>query len=178
LSTFGDRSLGIGEAKTRKKQEKTKMDSPCVPVALPQTEKFYKVVGSEKTIQEYNARRGKGRNVDWSAFYVQLNQAHAVGTVGYRWGQGYSEANMLEFEVDLKCYIVADEFMADETISGEEKANRLKKRFQVEGNLMEELGKQTLGLICKETAGEWEVKEKFVDFSLFSVSLIPDFSFF
>jgi hypothetical protein len=142
---------------------------------LPPTEKFYKVVGSEERIQEYNARRGKGRNVsDWSAFYVQLNQAHAVGTVGYRWGQGYSEANMLEFEVDLKCYIVADDFMADETISGEEKANRLKKRFQVEGNLMEELGKQGLGLICKETAGEWEVKEKSI--SVCSVSF--DFSFF
>ena len=65
-----------------------------------------------------------------------------MGTVGYRWGQGYAEANMLEFNIELQVYVVGDDFMADEAIAGDEKARRLKERFGIAAgaNLMEELG--------------------------------------
>jgi hypothetical protein len=79
----------------------TQLDGVQCPVV-------YKVVGDGNSVEEYDAACRRRRaataptpqatamSAEWHGLYTQTTVAHAAGTAGYRWDQGYREARVLE----------------------------------------------------------------------------------
>jgi hypothetical protein len=76
----------------------------------------FKVVGDEPNVFDYVVAHPKGRNnSDWSAFYLQFNAAHALGTLGYRYDQSYGVASLFSLKLSLpintKMVLIDDNMM-------------------------------------------------------------------
>lgn len=79
---------------------------------------------------------------DWSGLYVQFGRALAVGTVGYRWDQGYSVATMLAVTLRLpRVANTRDTVMADSGVGGLAKAAAVRSALglRASGLLMDEV---------------------------------------
>ena len=86
-------------------------------IEMPKDFVIYKCVGDERTLRAYCEKWPKGRNAsDWSAIYAQFNRAHALGTLGYRFDQGYSEATLLQLKLagTARIVIIGGDSMACE----------------------------------------------------------------
>lgn len=99
---------------------------------------------------------------DWAnAMYLQFQSDHALGTVPYRWEKGYTHAKLIKatFNGPLKIVIIDSPIMYDGTISGKEKATRIKLLLGIDESLplMETLGKQGKFAMIRETKDEWEL---------------------
>jgi hypothetical protein len=118
---------------------------------------LYKIVGHEDGVAQYLERWSSRANSDWSGAYFQLNMRHCLGTLGYRWDQGYLLAKMYRVTLGGSIRVVADEFMADPNTSGDEKARRVKRVLGLRE--VEPLMAQLDGglLLCRETDEEWEM---------------------
>uniref|UniRef100_A0A0G4I9W5 Uncharacterized protein n=1 Tax=Chromera velia CCMP2878 TaxID=1169474 RepID=A0A0G4I9W5_9ALVE len=139
-----------------------------VTVRLPASLSVFKIVGGKETVEEYLAAVHKARGgsetakePDWSALYLQFDEAHALGTLPYRWDQGFSLASLwkltlkgkeespapgaaasaggegkgtggqVESTVGLQAVIVKGGWMAGGSVAGEEKADILKKSLEL-----------------------------------------------
>lgn len=90
---------------------------------------FFKVVGNKPSLLDYVANSPPTRApTDWSGCYLQLNIAHAVETVPYRWDQGYKEVVLLEVCISspIDAIVISDPCMGRPDLSGEEKARFVK----------------------------------------------------
>merc|ERR1712000_538731 len=154
----------------------------CLKLNLPNNY-FFKVIGDEENICDYHCARAPQTTTtttlnDWSAFYFQLNETHACGTLAYRYDQGYEIASLMKtkFNVgtnNIKMIFISDFFLSDETVSGEDKAKRIKLSLGLNINepLMKQFGEKNWILCCRESNDEWELvvphnlihKEFFVD---------------
>lgn len=130
----------------------------------------FKVVGPQATLSEYHshcqqtAGRRAGGDPDWAgALYLQLTKEHALGTLPYRWEQGFQSANLLAATIAAVRIVevddTEDDFMIDGTVSGARKALVVKEALELEptGPLMLQLGEQGLCLKVRETEDEWEL---------------------
>lgn len=135
-------------------------------ICMPITEVF-KCVGGEQGLAAYvkDIFKDSQNQSDWSGLYLQFDLPHALGTVGYRWDQGYSIAQVVKAELrDITVCIVDALWMADGTVSGETKSNTLRKALRLESNdhsantpLLEALALQRKALVCRETESQWEL---------------------
>eukprot|EP01059_Diplonema_ambulator_P035696 TRINITY_DN8515_c0_g1_i2.p1 TRINITY_DN8515_c0_g1~~TRINITY_DN8515_c0_g1_i2.p1 ORF type:complete len:204 (+),score=39.28 TRINITY_DN8515_c0_g1_i2:36-647(+) len=125
----------------------------------------YKVVGSEWSVEEYAEARAPEVESDWSGVYLQYSEVHAMGTIGYRWDQGYEIARMAQVVLgELKVIVLKDSFFSDGTVSGEEKAMVVRGMLESQCGisiptstpLVTALGDHGFCLTCEETPGEWE----------------------
>lgn len=130
--------------------------------------KAYKILGNETTLADYvknssNAAVHSVQLPDWYCLYMQFQREHVLGTVPYRWDHShtnkeYMEANLSEaiFE-DLTVLVVDGPMFHQGSVSGEEKAEILKKLLNIEGSLMDEIGKRGQVALIRETEEEWEL---------------------
>lgn len=125
---------------------------------------LYKVVGDEESVLTYFTRwnvtssssNNKNNNADWAGAYFQLNASHSIGTLPYRWDQGYMNAKLIKLSCVAPVHVVGDAFMADHNVSGEEKAQRVKRLLGLQESLP--LMEQVHGfLLCRENEEEWEM---------------------
>lgn len=125
----------------------------------------FKVVGAGQSVIGFVAAcngepSAPRKRSDWSGLYVQFGRAHAIGTVGYRWDQGYSVATMLAVTLRLpRVAIVRDVVMADGGVSGAAKAAAVRSALglRASGLLMDDVGAAGLALACWETQDELEL---------------------
>ena len=126
----------------------------------------FKVVGSESTCGEYMRaaalKPARVQTRDWAAFYFQLNQRHALGTLGYRYDAGYKRARLLEVTLGVCCVVKMtdpNKVMASGALSGDAKARLLKAALELDSELplMEQLGTKGQSLLCLETEDEVEL---------------------
>ena len=79
-----------------------------IHVAYVEPFSAFKVIGNESNIESYNNRcmsKNTKPVVDWTALYMQFDKIHALESLGYRWQQHYSLANLVEVRFP-KCQIV------------------------------------------------------------------------
>jgi hypothetical protein len=55
----------------------------------------FKVIGSDGGLAKYVTQHPATHEQDWSGIYLQLSAENAIGTLGYRWDQGYVTAQLL-----------------------------------------------------------------------------------
>lgn len=125
-----------------------------------ETLEVYKVVGDQSTLLDYVEAHPPRVGADWAALYTQLDSPHALGTVPYRWGQGYSVARLLRVSAqDVRVMLVDAPWMPDGSIDGVAKASAVRAALDITDArpLMEVLGDRRLALACRETPGQWEV---------------------
>ncbi|CAN0477905.1 unnamed protein product [Ectocarpus sp. 12 AP-2014] len=94
--------------------------------------------------------------------YFQLSPGNAVGTLGYRWDQGYSVARLVRISLPLAaCENKLPGLMVSSDIPGAFKSAELKSRLGVPPDepLLPALGQRQppAVLVCRESVGEWEV---------------------
>ena len=146
------------------------MTTPVPSIFIKYVEQItcYKTIGDEDSIMDFaEARRPPVDKLsDWSAMYLQFCAAHALGTVGYRWDQGYELAQLDVIELaNLRVVVVDSAMFATADVSGELKAKLLKQALLEQCDitiaddepLMSALGAQGLCLACLETESEWEL---------------------
>ena len=146
------------------KQNETRIDDVSITEIRASDLSAYKVVpDSDGSLVGYNSICSHGTKppTDWSAMYLQFQSDHVLGTVPYRWERGHTNAKLVEVTFhDLLTVVVIDgPIIYDGTISGKEKATRIK---QLMGNdvslpLMEYLGKQGKMAAIRGTEHEWEL---------------------
>ena len=133
-------------------------------VFRPASLELYKMIGDESSVVEYFERRkrpsGDASVVDWTGAYFQLNTRHCLGTLGYRFDQGYTLAQLVKVTCGppaVPIRVVRDEFMADPSLAGSEKALRVKRILHLPES--EPLVEQLDGsfLLCRENGEEWEM---------------------
>ncbi|CAM9950826.1 unnamed protein product, partial [Ectocarpus sp. 12 AP-2014] len=157
--------------------------------ATPATLHVWRVIGDESGVAAYAAARAPSvpatTESDWSAMYFQLSPGNAVGTLGYRWDQGYPVARLVRISLPLAACgavaLVVDDtrekveagaeianrenklagLMVSSDIPGAFKAAVLKSRLGVPPDqpLLPALGQRQppAVLVCRESVGEWEV---------------------
>mmetsp|Transcript_29856 Transcript_29856/g.53070 ORF Transcript_29856/g.53070 Transcript_29856/m.53070 type:complete len:177 (-) Transcript_29856:24-554(-) len=129
---------------------------------------IYKVIGCEQTLVSYNesiqARASRSQsNLEWKLLYTQCTQEHALGTVGYRWDQGYSEANLvhasLNFPASFHLLKLDGPMMYDGAITGEEKARAVKAALGWDAGtpLSQHMQERLTLILVPETEQEWEL---------------------
>jgi hypothetical protein len=129
----------------------TQLDGVQCPVV-------YKVVGDENSVEEYDAACRRRRaataptpqaaamSAEWHGLYTQTTVAHAAGTAGYRWDQGYREARVLELVLAppprLQLLRVMGAMMTDGAVAGDVKAGAVKAALGLDEAepLMQQLG--------------------------------------
>lgn len=120
----------------------------------------FKCVGDQAFIGEYVAAHPPRVIGDWSALYMQFDILHALGTVGYRWDQGYSFARVIRATLPEMLAVVVDApWMPDGSVGGEAKAEAVRKALRLPADvpLMQAVGEQGKVLICRETEQQWEL---------------------
>merc|ERR1719215_2615242 len=120
--------------------------------------RVFKCVGDEAGIEEYVAAHPPRVLGDWSALYMQFDVPHALGTVGYRWDQGYSSARVIRASLPELRAVVADApWMPDGSVGGEAKAEAVRKALALPADvpLMQAVGEQGKALVCRETDNQW-----------------------
>lgn len=125
-----------------------------IRVCLSEPVTCYKMLGSESNCSDYIAAQPPKTRSDWSGFYLQLNRAHALGTLGYRWDQGYEEANLLEITfVPRTILLCVDPIFSQSNLTGEEKAKMVKNELSLSQDdlLMDQIGTVDSYLCCLET---------------------------
>ncbi|CAN0327096.1 unnamed protein product, partial [Ectocarpus sp. 4 AP-2014] len=157
--------------------------------ATPATLHVWRVIGDESGVAAYAAARALSvpatTERDWSAMYFQFSPGNAVGTLGYRWDQGYPVARLVRISLPLAACgavaLVVDDagekveagaeiakrksklpgLMVSSDIPGAFKAALLKSRLGVPPDepLLPALGQRRppAVLVCRESVGEWEV---------------------
>ncbi|CAN0302398.1 unnamed protein product, partial [Ectocarpus fasciculatus] len=157
--------------------------------ATPATLGVWRVIGDESGVAAYAAARAPSVPVtaesDWSAMYFQLSPGNAVGTLGYRWDQGYPVARLVRISLPLAACgavaLVVDDtgkrvetgaesvtrepklpgLMVSSDMPGSFKAAVLKSRLGIppDEQLLTALGQRQppAVLVCRESVGEWEV---------------------
>lgn len=128
-------------------------------VLVPSLEAF-KVVGDQCSLLDYDAAHPPRVHGEWSAMYLQFDEAHALGTTGYRWDMGYGIARLLHLRLQDVTAIVADAaWLPDGSMPGDEKAARLKEAMGLPPgtHLMEALEHRRQVMVCRETEGQWEL---------------------
>ncbi|CAM9877029.1 unnamed protein product [Ectocarpus sp. 8 AP-2014] len=157
--------------------------------ATPATLHVWRVIGDESGVAAYAAARAPSVPAtiesDWSAMYFQLSPGNAVGTLGYRWDQGYPVARLVQTSLPLAACgavaLVVDDtgekveagaeiakrkqklpgLMVSSDVPGAFKAAVLKSRLGVPPDepLLPALGQRQppAVLVCRESVGEWEV---------------------
>ena len=153
-------------------------------------QKYFKLVGDETDLESYLARwhhvgtDGESSTPvlnDWGdALYIQETLPHAMGTLGYRFDQGYQIANLLQVSFPppstslppsdspsppyhtWRCVILDDsasDYMTSPDISGSAKAAVVKAHLGIPQScpLMRTLGQQGKVLRVRETTHEWEL---------------------
>ena len=133
-------------------------------VTLNVSDFLYKVIGDEGSLHEYNEYRRPSPTTpvsDWSACYLQCSLSHALGTLPYRWDQGYETAQLLRLSLrpDVSVAVVDDSTMASGAASGVVKARRCKEWLGVDTAtpLWQSLERERVLLCMLETDGEAEV---------------------
>lgn len=141
-------------------------ESNCSSSSLAVTEvqldllEAFKVVGDEASIEEYISLHPPRVQGEWSALYLQFDEAHALGTVSYRWDQGYKLARLLRASLRTVQVVLVDApWMPDGRIPGDEKAAVLKEALGLpqEELLTRSLGQKQKILACRETDEQWEL---------------------
>jgi len=120
----------------------------------------YKVVGDQLSLRDYTVAHPPRVVGDWSSVYLQFDEPHSLGTVGYRWEMGYAKANLLRVALADVCAIIVDApWMSSSDVSGNEKARCLKNALGVseEELLMDAVGRASKVLVCRETESQWEL---------------------
>lgn len=124
----------------------------------------FKVTGDDQTVDEFavacNAAADAPVRSDWSGLYVQFGRAHAVGTIGYRWDQGYRVATMVALTLRVpRVAVVREAVMSHGGIGGAAKAAAVRAALGLRGSglLMDDVGREGLALACWETEGELEL---------------------
>lgn len=157
--------------------------------ATPATLDVWRVIGDESGVAAYAAARAPSvpatTESDWSAMYFQLSPGNAVGTLGYRWDQGYPVARLVRISLPLAACgavaLVVDDtgervetgaeivsrepklpgLMVSSDMPGSFKAAVLKSRLGIppDEQLLTALGQgqPPAVLVCRESVGEWEV---------------------
>lgn len=137
------------------------VDNVCVRYISPSAHiSVYKVVGDEMSIFDYYSTTANGLPTDWSAMYFQFSAEHALGTLGYRWDQGYSCATLIRLNIrPVEVIVVSGDIFCRHDISGEVKASILKRQLAMETSevLMKALGQRNICLCCQESTSEWEL---------------------
>lgn len=86
-------------------------------------------------------------------------QGHALGTLGYRWTQGYAVAGLHQVEVTGRTVVFPADHFGSAAVSGAAKAAAIKQALGIasEARLMDALGERSLLLLLQESPGEWEL---------------------
>jgi len=124
------------------------------------TLEVFKVVGDQINLLDYVGAHPPRVGADWAALYTQLDVPHALGTVPYRWGQGYDVARLLRASTDdIRVLFVDAPWMADGSIDGAAKALAVRTALGISDArpLMEVLGDRRVAFVCRETSAQWEV---------------------
>eukprot|EP01098_Paradermamoeba_levis_P007633 TRINITY_DN3167_c0_g1_i1.p1 TRINITY_DN3167_c0_g1~~TRINITY_DN3167_c0_g1_i1.p1 ORF type:complete len:227 (+),score=47.40 TRINITY_DN3167_c0_g1_i1:159-839(+) len=129
----------------------------------------WKVFGTESSALEYfeaaEARRPPSSSPsDWgNSLYFQFDVSHTLGTINYRFDQGYSLARLWSIKFENLNVVIADDlhsnFLIDGKVTGKEKATLLKQLlgFDESKMLMDCLGEKGSALCIRETENEWEL---------------------
>lgn len=142
----------------RRHQDVASMSRRMVPVN--EAMELFKVVGTESSVMEYTKKNPPADpKSDWAGMYFQLNAAHALGTIGYRW-EKYTTAKLLRVLLRPRVIaVVSESFMWNASIAGSEKALMVKHLLGLDSctPLMTSLESQGAGMLCLETEHEWEI---------------------
>jgi hypothetical protein len=144
---------------------------------------LYKLIGDEASVAEYFERRkgiaggsaaaaasAASSASDWRGAYFQINARHCLGTLGYRFDQDYTKAQLVKVTCGppaVPIWVIRDEFMADPALGGSEKATRVKRMLNLSASepLVEQL--DDAFLLCRENDEEWEMVCKLDNVSRF-----------